>query len=376
MVVAILLLVLLLGAVATQSAQAQTFTTLYSFGIPDGASIPDGVSPVGALVQATDGNFYGTTYSGGGALNAGTVFKMTSRGVLTTLYRFCPQSPCVDGSGPYGGLVQGIDGNFYGTTLNGGTNGSGTVFRITSSGALTTLHSFSGTDGSSPYAGLVQGTDGNFYGTTSAGGAGLVGAGTVFKITPSGALTTLYSFCPQAGCSDGNGPIAGLVEASDGNFYGVTYNGPSTLFKVTPDGAFTALYTFCPGGNCADGISPEGGLVQGTDGSLYGIARFGGIGYTIGGTGGGTIFKVSLSGTFTKIYSFCSQSLCTDGSQPIGALIQGTDGNFYGTTWAGGANPAPPKPHLRHDLQNHARRHADHTSQLLLAAGHGNRRLD
>jgi uncharacterized repeat protein (TIGR03803 family) len=167
-----------------------------------------------------------------------------------------------------------MDGNFYGTTEQGGAYNSGTVFRITREGALTTLHNFDGADGAQPYAALVQATDGNFYGTTYTGGAN-GNHGTVFKITGGGVLTTLYSFCAQANCADGEGVFAGLVQATDKNFYGAT--------------AFS------------------------------------------GANGGGTIFEITTGGILTTLYSFG-----TDGSHPVGALIQDTNGNFYGTTLLGG----------------------------------------
>jgi uncharacterized repeat protein (TIGR03803 family) len=179
-------------------------------------------------VQGTDGNFYGTTYQGGTS-GYGTVFQITPAGTLTTLHSFANSS---DGGYPDAGLVQGTDGNFYGTTANGGTSGYGTVFQITPAGTLTTLHSFSGSDGRNPYATLVQGTDGNFYGTTANGGTS--GAGTVFKITPAGTLTTLHSFSG----TDGSYPQAGLVQGTDGNFYGTTsQSGPlggGVVFRLTP----------------------------------------------------------------------------------------------------------------------------------------------
>ena len=178
---------------------------------------------------------YGTTEYGG-ANRYGTVFKITPSGALTKLYSFCSQSGCADGANPFGPLVQATDGNLYGTTQIGGANtsgcggqGCGTVFKITPSGTLTTLYSFcsqSGCpDGANPYSRLVQATDGNFYGTTVSGGAftycGFAGGcGTVFKITPSGSLTTLHSF--DGG--DGAGPL-GLVQATGGNFYGTTSSG-------------------------------------------------------------------------------------------------------------------------------------------------------
>ena len=210
-----------LCAAAAIALPAQTVTTLFSFDMTDGAG------PYAALVQATNGDLYGTAASGGanGNHNYGTVFKITPSGALTTLYSFCsqtaPDGECTDGANPYAALVQATNGDFYGTTVDGGANGEGgTIFKITPSGTLTTLYSFcsqSGcTDGVQP-AGLVQGANGDFYGTTGRGGVN--GEGTVFTITPSGTLTTLYSFCSQGGgnCTDGELP-AGLVQATNGDF--------------------------------------------------------------------------------------------------------------------------------------------------------------
>ena len=221
---------------ATAISFAQTLTTLYSF-----CSQPncvDGAYPQAGLVQGTDGNFYGTTANDAGP-NQGTVFKVTAGGTLTSLYNFCAQTGCPDGSQPSGGLVQATDGNLYGTTVLGGASDYGTVFKITPGGTLTSLYSFcaagfSCADGGYPHAGLVQATDGNFYGTTFQGGA--YGGGTVFKITAAGTLTTLHSFGGFG--TDGYAPFAGLVQATDGNFYGTTnLGGPrgyGTVFKITP----------------------------------------------------------------------------------------------------------------------------------------------
>jgi uncharacterized protein (TIGR03437 family) len=341
--------------VTTIAQPVPTLSTLYRFCSQTGCA--DGGNPSAGLFQATNGDFYGTT-TDSGANGQGTVFKITPSGTLTTLYSFCPQGgvPCPDGYFPQAELIQATNGDFYGTTTDGGANcapyGCGTVFKITPSGMLTTLYSFcsqSGcTDGWKPEAGLVQGTDGNFYGTTLLGGAncGANGCGTVFKITPSGILTTLYSFCSQSGCSDGATPEA-LIQGSNGDFYGTTLTGgaPSvlplnentciggcgTIFKVTPSGTLTTLYSFCPqGASCADGYNPMG-LVQGTDGNLYGTTINGNANH-----GGGTVFKITPSGTLTTLYSFCSQFVaygtCADGGPPESALVQGTDGNFYGTT--------------------------------------------
>jgi uncharacterized repeat protein (TIGR03803 family) len=304
-----------------------TLTTLYSFCAQTNCG--DGSIPQAGLVQATDGNIYGTT-AVGGANSEGTIFKVTSGGTLTTLYSFCAQTNCTDGSDPVGGLVQAADGNFYGTTYHGGTNNFGTVFKITSGGKLTTLHSFDSTDGMGPQTGVGQGTDGNFYGTTQGGGR--TGDGTVFKITPGGTLTTLHSFGLT---NDGIAPL-GLIQATDGNFYGTTQGGGAnsegTIFKITSGGTLTTLYSFCAQSNCADGSQPFAGLVQATDGNFYGTTQGGGA------NSEGTIFKITSGGTLTALYSFCAQTNCADGSQPFAGLVQATDGNFYGTTYAGGVN--------------------------------------
>ncbi len=244
-------------------------------------------------MQASDGNFYGTA-SGGGANGGGTVFKITPSGTLTTLYNFCAQSGCADGETPYAGLVQASDGSFYGTTFSGGAHLGGTVFKITLSGTLTTLYNFCAAqsgcaDGSYPTAGLVLASDRNFYGTTEFGGGN--GQGTVFKITPSGTLTTLYNFCAQSGCADGSAPLAGLVQASDGNFYGTASgggaNGEGTVFKIPPSGALTTLNNFGAQSGCADGSFPTAALVQARDGNFYGTTVFGGV-----NGNNGTVFRL------------------------------------------------------------------------------------
>jgi uncharacterized repeat protein (TIGR03803 family) len=229
---------------------------------------------------------------------------------------------------------------------------------------FTTLHSFDGTDGAGP-AGLVQGTSGDLYGTTGAGGAGANADGTIFKITPSGRLTTLYTFCSQGGCTNGYSPLAGLAQARNGDFYGSTdyggTHGPGTIFKITPSGTLTTLYSFCAQSGCPDGGYPIGGLVQATNGNLYGT--------TSGGGAGGTIFKITPSSTLTTLYNFCSQSGCTDGDFPVAGLVQATNGDLYGTTEWGGANDTCPTlpsitAKLWHGLQDHPEWHAHHAAQL------------
>jgi uncharacterized repeat protein (TIGR03803 family) len=279
--------------------------------------------PWAGLIQGSDGNFYGTTASGGTS-GRGTVFKMTPSGTESVLYSFPAGS-----SEPYCGLIQGSDGNFYGTTGANGTSDDGTVFEITPSGTETVLHAFpkTGTDGEIPYAGVIQGSDGNFYGTTYFGGSH--GLGTVFKVTPSGTETVLYSF---AGGSDGEHPYAGVIQGSDGNFYGTTYQGGTggygTVFKVTPSGTETVLYSFA--GGSSDGADPEAGLIQGSDGNFYGNTYLGGAGNL------GTVFEVTPSGTETVLHAFAGGS--SDGANPSANLIQSSDGNLYGSTGAGGSS--------------------------------------
>jgi len=347
---------LVICAAAVAASYAQTFTTLHSFDGADGEN-----QGQGRLLQASDGNLYGAT-SQGGTNGWGTVFRTTPTGVLTRLYNFSGYP--TGGSFPwYVGLIQSNDGSFYGTTEQGGTGGDcngaggcGTVYRITQSGTLTTLYSFcslSGcTDGIYPEV-LVLADDGSFYGITDAGGADsdecelTGGCGTVFKMTPDGTLTTLYRFCSRPNCADGAYPV-GLIEATDGNFYGTTAGGGArrksepmgygTVFKITRAGRLATLYSFCSkNSECLDGAEPYAGVIQGNDGNFYGTTAFGGaIGYAT--SGGGSVFKITPGGTLSTLYSFCSQYECDDGATPYAALVQATDGNFYGTTAYGGTS--------------------------------------
>jgi uncharacterized repeat protein (TIGR03803 family) len=292
-----------------------------------------GTQPLAGLVQGSDGNFYGTTYTGG-TNNDGVLFKMTPGGALTTLYFFAG----LDGAYPASALLQGPDGDFYGTTEVGGTFCCGTVFKITRRGTLTTLHNFDGLDGLFPNSRLVL-SNGSFYGTTALGAVpvceGGAGCGTVFNLTPDGTLTTLYYFCSQTGCTDGAVVWLGLARGSDGNFYGATWGGGTanggTLFKITPAGALTTLYSFCQVANpdCPDGQKPIQ-VVQGTDGNFYGLTALGGANLE------GAFFKITPDGALSTLYSFCSKIACRDGAMPRGALSLGSDGNFYGTTYLGG----------------------------------------
>jgi uncharacterized repeat protein (TIGR03803 family) len=311
------------------SLSGQTLTTLHNF---DGT---DGANPYPVLVQATNGDLYGTTLAGG-AYGNGTVFKITPGGTLTTLYSFCSQPNCTDGALSATGLVQATNGNFYGATQVGGSFGHGSIFKITPSGTLTILHSFDGTDGSLPYEALVQAFSGDLYGGTYEGGTrgdcDPLGCGTIFKITPDGTLTTLDNFDG----TDGEYPSV-LVQAANGELYGTTLygganRGDGMVFKITQSGTLTTLYSFCSQPNCTDGAFPTTGLVQATNGNFYGTTGSGGA------YGNGTIFKINTGGTLSTLYNFCAQVDCPDGFGTTGVLIQATNRNFYGTTEAGGIN--------------------------------------
>jgi uncharacterized repeat protein (TIGR03803 family) len=291
-------------------------TTLYAFSGPDDGAYPN------QLMQSSDGYFYGTAYSGGTS-NQGTVFRLSANGVLTTLYNFTGGN---NGGNPEAGLIQGKDGFFYGTTYSGGSSNLGTVFRISTNGVLTGLHSFTGgNDGSSPSDNLVQGDDGFFYGTTYSGSTN--NDGVIFKISTNGALISLHSF---TGGNDGANCQAALIQGSDGYLYGTTYAGSTnnngTVFKISTNGVLTTLYTFT-GGN--DGANPAGGLVQGSDGNFYGTTVFGGTNDL------GTLFRIGTNGVLTALYSFTGND---DGLEPGFTLVQGSDGYLYGTTDRGGAD--------------------------------------
>jgi uncharacterized repeat protein (TIGR03803 family) len=247
-------------------------------------------------VQGKDGNFYGTTSFG-----TGTVFVITPQGETAVLYSF--PNFTQDGSKP-SSLVLGSDGNFYGTTLLGGSADSGTVFRVTPAGVEAVLYSFTGgSDGELPSASLIEGSDGNFYGTTPFGG--ISEEGTIFRISPSGDETVIYSF--PSGTANGESPYTALVQGDNGNYYGSTQSGGNvnnnpcgdgcgSLFEITPAGNETAFYLFPA--STVDGVSPSGSLVQGSDGNFYGTTSSGGQ------FGGGTVFQITPTGVLTVLHSF------------------------------------------------------------------------
>jgi len=249
-------------------------TILYSFNGTDGAF------PVSSVIEGTNGKYYGTTPDSGEGYGYSTAYSVTSSGTYTNLHYFLT----TEGTNVYAGLVQGTDGNFYGTAYSGGANNLGTIFKMAPSGTLTVLHSFEGSDGNSPLCG-----------TTSTGGAH--NNGVVFKITPSGTYTVLHNL--DVGAGDGEAPSAALIEGTDGNLYGVTGQGTAgflgTIFNITTTGTFTTLYTFCTSGDCTDGVNPQTPLIQNTNGIFYGSTSTGGDSACSGeGIGCGTIFSLNM----------------------------------------------------------------------------------
>jgi len=291
------------------------WSTLFSFGGTNGAN-----PTYGGLMRASDGNFYGNCYIGGQS-NLGSIFKITHAGVFSNLVSL----KRTNGSFPNGWLAQAADDNLYGTTFGGGTSNLGTIYRLTPAGTLTPLFSFSGTNGANPYGGLVSASDGNFYGTTFNGGTSDLG--TVFRISTNGAFALLLSFTGTNGSFLGANPRTGLTSGSNGILYGTTESGgpddAGTVFQISTNGTFTSLFSFA----IVNGANPAAGLVEGTDGKLYGTTYSGS-----GVKSNGTAFRISAAGVFEPLISFDY----TNGPGPIGNLALGTDGNFYGTTVAGG----------------------------------------
>ena len=316
--------VLLVVAGRASLAEADTVTNLYSFAGP-----PDGAGPQASLTEGFDGDFYGTTRNGG-TTNEGTVFRISSGGSYDRLYSFgvLPN----DGTTPHL-LMQGSDTNFYGTAYEGGAKNDGAIFRISPDGAYTNLYSFAGypSDGANPRGQLAEDDEGNFYGTAEYGGASTDGI--VFRISPSGLETNLYSFAGFP--KDGALPLGGLVRGSDGNFYGTTFDGGistvGTVFRISPEGNYTNLYSF--GNSPNDGQYPEAGLMLASDGNFYGTTTAGGT------SSNGTVFRISPEGDYVALYSFAGPyAHPADGATPDAELVEGADTNLYGTTSYGGTH--------------------------------------
>ncbi len=295
-----------------------TLTTIFQFNDSTGTE-PNGcyqsTNGVIQAVQANDGSFFGTTIDGGTG-GSGTVFRITSEGTLTMVHQF--SGP--DGSDPRN-LIKASDGNFYGNTAEGGSHGSGTVFRITSAGTLTTVYNFAGLDGDIPIIDIQSSNDNQLYGSTQKGGTN--NAGTIFKMTTAGTLTTLHSFNRVT-----EGFFPTLTLQSGDNFYGTLIaggtQGSGTVFQITSTGALTNLYQF----SGPDGSEPI--LVyMDADQTLYGVTASGGA------NGAGTAFSLTSEGTLTTLYSFCNDPDCTDGNNPSQFTLA-SDGKFYGVTVGGG----------------------------------------
>jgi uncharacterized repeat protein (TIGR03803 family) len=313
------------GRLAAQKPQPNTSTTQPSktFTVLQSFNGSDGANPYASLLAGPGPNLYGTTINGG-AYGSGTVFEIGRSRRETVLYSFTGGS---DGMWPYAGVIQDNEGNLYGTTHSGGAYGNGTVFKLDSFGNETVLHSFDGSDGSVPLAGLIIDEVGNLYGTTYVGGA--YNSGTLFKLDTSGNEMVLYSF---SGGSDGGGPYAGsLIRDVMGNLYGTTSSGGGynlgTIFRYDASGSEVVLHSF----NGSDGWAPYGGVVMDEAGNLYGTTGLGGTGCS---TGCGTVFRLDTSGNETVLHSFTG--LDGDGLIPLAGLIRNRLGNLYGTTAGGG----------------------------------------
>lgn len=286
-----------------------------------------GAQPLASLLAAADGNWY-TTAAAGGAFGQGAVLRVTPAGAVSVVHSFAGN----DGAAPVAGLTEDAGGALYGVTSAGGAEGFGAAFKVTTGGGFTLLTSFTGVAGAVRGAvpqQLVRHADGNFYGTTQAGGA--AGWGTVFRMTPVGAVTTLAEFTGTVGLTKGATP-AGPLAFNGTTLYGVTRDGGAggfgVIFSITTAGAFTLLAEFTGTGGAKPGAQPAGGLYLHTDGTLYGTTEFGGA------NDFGTAFRITPGSVFTSLRAFADPT----GSQPAGTLAPGADGQLYGATAAGGAN--------------------------------------
>jgi len=362
---AVLLAVLLPAAVHAQTA---TETLVHVFCQGDYPTCTEGFNAQSGLIQASDGNFYGSAQAGGNNLDGGVIYRLSASGNYDVIYTFCQLlsgNNCLDGAAPVGPLTEGRNGLLYGVTHDGGPSNGGTIYSLTLGGQLTTLYSFCSAGGSAcpgggnPSDGLVQGSDGNFYGATTEGGQTAYGqglGGTIFKMSPAGAYSVVYTFCsttdPTTGlCLDGVAPdgyVAGtgsMVQHSNGNLYGTAEGGEygdGVIFQLTPAGKYSVVYSFCTvqnnTGGCLDGSAPYNSLIEGSDASLYGVTGGGGQNGAANGEGG-TIYKIGTNGKLTTLYSFCvnpvNGDVCPDGDG-LQSGMELADGNFYGSVANGG----------------------------------------
>lgn len=324
----LVLLAIALALMSAVGATAQTYSNLYAY--PGTNNNTSGIIWPSILSQGQDGDLYSTIETNGPP-NAGSVYKITTSGSYSLLYSFCAEGGhCLTtGAYPFGGVTLGLDGNLWGTTQGGGKDGAGTVFKMTPAGTLTTLYSFTnGNDDSAPIFTLLQGQDGNMYGVSEEQYNGQYGS--FFKMSTKGKVTP-HPFAYTNGASPSL-----PVQGTDGNFYGTTQVGGDktcrcgVVYKATAAGKITVLHYFTgyQSSTQYDGSRPIGILVQGSDGNFYGTT------YQGGALNVGTVFKVSPSGSYTLLYSF--GSVAGDGTLPIAGLTAGTDGNFYGVTGNGG----------------------------------------
>ena len=304
------------------AGSAQTVKQVFAFSSAHSSPTPGWVIPA----QGRDGNLYGTTTGLGVTVTDGIVFKATTSGKELALHTF----DNIDGAFPFGGVTSATDGSFYGTTANGGNLGFGVLFKITPGGAYKLLHEFSGgSDGAYPNAPPIQGWDGNYYGSTGmATGKGA----TIYKLTPSGVLTTIFSFKDDG--SEGTQIESALLQASDGSLYGVGNSGGAqncgAIFRISRAGMLLYDYSFpCAAG----GAYPAAALIQASDGNFYGTTELGGSGVNCS-SGCGIVFKMDKKGPVSILHNFLGGR--DDGSDPVAGLVEGTDGNLYGATFQGG----------------------------------------
>jgi uncharacterized repeat protein (TIGR03803 family) len=314
------------GAILRVSPAGE-FSVLYSFCSQPGC--PDGSVPLTPIL-GSDGNLYGTTAIGGNRASGGTVYKLTLDGALTTLYSFCITNQCPDGAEP-GPIIQASDGNLYGITLGAALQDSGTLFRVAPSGEFKVLHYFCSVpncvDGYGQ-TGLIQGIDGNFYGTTSLGGSN--GAGVLYQLTLDGNYRVIYNFCSLPDCADGASPSR-IAQDAKGNIFGTTAGGGKgrgksgvgygTVFELTAKNQYIVLNTF----DYAHG-APYSGLMSASNGNFYGA--------TLGGyqVNGGTVYEVTPNGKITFVNIFGNDCALDTGFDPSGPLFQATNGAIYGAT--------------------------------------------
>ncbi|MFZ0479352.1 MAG: choice-of-anchor tandem repeat GloVer-containing protein [Terriglobales bacterium] len=316
-----ILVVLFVLLIAARPAQAQTESILYPFACTNGGG--GACTPWEGVVLDKGGNVYGTTTEGGTSA-LGVIFKVTPSGAFSTLYNFCSASECADGGWPIYGLVIDKEGNLYGATVYGGAFANGTVFKVTPSGTETVLYNFTSSY-SIYYAqpNLALDSKGNLYGVTP-------DTFSIFKLTPSGTYSTLYTFCSAPNCADGNEPLGGVILDKLDNLYGTTKfggaNGLGIVFKLTPSGTETVLHSFDANGE--DGFYPEAGVILDSKDNIYGTTTLGGK------IGVGSVFEVTASGTETILYSFAAGA---DGFSPYASLVFDKKHNLYGTTAYGGS---------------------------------------